>query len=176
MRKLAAAIASLFILGCANEMPRRAPLMVTMTVSAPRLLFMNEPPTAPVSLHSLSLDLSRQDSNDFSRFQIDVPICGSGTPRCVPAIGVVTLSPRIDHSMKGQGLLGVSIALTNDVTNEAGTASSKLTASQHVGTTKEKISYGVIEKTATFSLEPGAVSNLDLPHGIAISVLVPARR
>lgn len=78
--------------------------------------------------------------------------------------------------MKGQGLLGVSIALTNDVTNETGIASSKLTASEHIGTIKETISYGVIEKTATFSLEPGAVSNLDLPHGIAISVLVPVRQ
>ena len=171
MRSLSIVLPVLVLCGCATSTQQSAPRIVTTTISAPRQLYANEPPTLPVVQATIEQDISLNDQHDFSRFWIDVPICENGIDRCVPSVGVVTLIQRIDEASK-DGLIDVSIDLSNRANIELGMGNAKFSVYRSVGTDTNHVSYGAVGKRMTFSLQPGAESSMNLPHGISLSVQV----
>jgi len=172
MTKILTLVATLSLLGCASEAVRpQQQVMVTAIVIAPHLISMSEPPTSPQMQFSETWDFSKiVVERESGSSWIEVPICsGSGqNTGCVPSIGDVKLTSRI--APKNKGIVDVEISLSNDaeIRTEVGGGKSRL--HKHVGTTEEKVSYGVLRGEVAIDLVPGAVSSVELPHGITLTV------
>jgi hypothetical protein len=176
MTKILTIILALSLLGCATQTPRpQQQLIVTATVSAPRLISMAEPPTSPQMQFSESWALSMIRSQQASGSAwIGVPIC-SGTGQdmtCVPSIGDVTLTSRIDPVDRNKGIVDVAISLSNDAEIRTEVGGGKSYLHKHVDKSEEKVSYGVLRGATSVELIPRAVSSIELPHGITVTVEV----
>ena len=171
MRRLTIFLPLFALFGCATTTQQGPSPIVTTAISAPRLLYMNAPPTSPVVQATTEQKFSPNGLSDFSRFWIDVAICENGVERCAPAIGVVTLIQKIDEVSK-DGLVDVSIALSNSASIEMENGNTKSSIHQSVGAEEAQVSYGVVGKRVTFPLSPGAERRIDLPHGIGVTIRV----